>query len=545
MQKAKKTTQQTTKKKFHSDQFYKKLRKKHQKILLVTHESPDCDAIASIFSFLKAINRSIWDVGDSYTKIAFVKAGTRYNLETPNDVIVIHFDVGGRCDRLTEFDHHEVPDPAFSATQVVFEAFPNLNLDGTMESLRLRINEVDSKRARQRQKRESLTEQNEIKKQLITFNQQQRVGRLFVVKKRPLQDFVELISNMEFDYEEISSEEKMRVGLIALDTWYEKTKIDRTETVPTIESTEGQIFMKTLYVFISLLSEGKNQYSCYDNEILNLYHEAKFFESKCCPDDKTSLQKMLWENKTNSADGKFYHQLQKFLDLFYEPKNMSLSDTTEFVREIKDRLTCAELDIVTVFHGPWTVLRLFPDLRKIPEIKLIRYLLALLRGFYNKTVGNDRVRKLFTENEQLSINGINTLIIKETTIKPAVLRHRLGRNKDDFQVDLVISKHVKNVSQRNCFALTKIVGRNDRFQADGFDEIQNFLRSAHPEIDAAVFLHNEKFVIYLESEAVDIEQFVNIDDLANCVKHFSSLSLPVPQNEEPEDEEETISASCG
>lgn len=86
--------------------------------LIVTHLSPDLDAIASSWLIKSFIPE--WSEADH----AFVPAGSTLNNDkVDNDSDIIHVDTG-----LGRFDHHHIEDRQLSATKRVFDYLINENL---------------------------------------------------------------------------------------------------------------------------------------------------------------------------------------------------------------------------------------------------------------------------------------------------------------------------------------------------------------------------------------------------------------------------------
>lgn len=479
---------------------------------LVTHESPDADANAAIFVYLKAVGIDVWDVilNRINTQIVFVPHGERWLQKNENEK-VLHFDTGGLCDYISNFDHHGPAENEPSATQAVANAFPFLQKDKAIMKLCERINEIDSGgRVRKKQTDYSAKEQTNLINLAKKFNSEKRRDvKVFVVKQKELQDYLEIMSNFELENDEISSLDKMNFGLISLETWYQKQN-GQLDQIPKWDSPEGQLFLRCLYVFVKMQVENKTPYDYYKNEIINLCYEAKFGDKQ-----NIGLNTLLWQNKNHPRHGKLFSIIAKFCNLYCSPAGRIDTDVEFFAQHMKKLIKSEDLEIVSLYPGPWSILRLFPDIGQIPMLTLIRYLLGCFKSWSNKIIGNDKIAELLGQNQIVKINGVKTLLLPETTIRSGYLRYKLRRHRGNIGVDLIISKHLWPKSGKTNLAITKLTSIDDKWEINGFTELVNEIISEVGE-DKSPFLHSEKFVIYAE----EIIAFDKLVDLAQKTIYF-------------------------
>ena len=110
--------------------------------LLVTHQSPDFDAISAIFTWLFANGKKASDADISF---GFVWPGKRWTKPCSPNTIVAHFDTGCVYNPKThDFDHHQKDNHWPSAARAVFESFSHLHKDTLLREMIEFTDKVDS-----------------------------------------------------------------------------------------------------------------------------------------------------------------------------------------------------------------------------------------------------------------------------------------------------------------------------------------------------------------------------------------------------------------
>jgi|GEM_PF-6772887 len=199
------------------------------RVLLVTHQDPDWDAIVSAFFWL--LGNLLW-FANATIRFAFVPPGKRYVGLVEGGWIIVHLDTGLIfCVKSNDYDHHQFRtveeikrNP--SGAQPVYETFEKeLSKFPWLDALRRETNEKDSGH--------SVTDEDpwleSVRRQAIdaVMPINQANGTNFRVEDdrtdicKMICSFSKISTNPNLPFS-VTDEEKMRVGLQLLAGWHQK-----------------------------------------------------------------------------------------------------------------------------------------------------------------------------------------------------------------------------------------------------------------------------------------------------------------------------------
>ena len=318
----------------------------------------------------------------------------------------------------------------------------------------------------------------------------------------PAREYVELFSNLNFFMGEIADQNKMRVGLLALETWYQKAKAGTYDRpIDSFPENEMEVMKKAVALFVSLLFDGKRVEDLSVFELVNRFNNPDWamFEKIC-----------QLKRRSRSFDQKAYFGLFNFVDFLNNPRisqeaKDKAQEFDELAKDYNQRV------LILRWNEPWNVMRLMPDLMVYSPNIVVPYLIALLQSWYNKTVGDYIIRLLIAENQIMEINGARVLFISETNVEPKALRFKLRKMKREFGFDLVVANHRKGDQLYS--NITKIENRGDEYAISGMDEI--FQSLAKPQFKC--FLHGQKFVMYFSDCHLNLSELLPILEMNLCL----------------------------
>lgn len=460
--------------------------------LLVTHQSPDFDAISAAFTWLLANGKKASDTDISF---GFVWPGKRWNKPCASNTTVVHFDTGCVYNQKTHsYDHHQNRDRWPSAARTVFESHPHLHTDTLLREMIEFTDKVDSG--------SQIIDEDEAEKELrralnlqlreINRGRQQHV--LLICEQSGPRETIDLIANMEAEIGDIDDNDKMLTGIIALDHWYQDNK-EPAKTTSTMIVKDRHLFDKVCALFLQLMANDKWLYNLGQNEFEQMIDTLPEEPGKT----KTQAVYDLYQRQLSNP---IYRNVIDLVQLvvfrgIIQDEN---EESRKFLQDLRDRL-CetnktrkSKLIPIVLNRGPWGVVRLFPD-SSFPERARIILALIMMKAWYNKRTLPYRIRPLIEEARWESNNGLTFVLTGETSISGKNIRAEIRRRYRD-QIHVCTTLYVDKRTGVKSIGVLRV-----QKNLNGMEELANRLREIDPGADIFLF-QPSKFVIYIKYDDV-------------------------------------------
>ena len=460
--------------------------------LLVTHQSPDFDAISAIFTWLFANGKKASDADISF---GFVWPGKRWTKRDPN-TIVVHFDTGNIYNQKThDFDHHQDRDRWPSAARAVFESFPHLHEDALLREMIEFTDKVDSGSQLNDEDKADKDLRKALNDQLREINRGRPQHVLLICEQSGPRETIDLIANMEAEIGDIDDHDKMLTGLIALDRWYRDNKepAKTTSIMPVIK--DRHLFDKVCALFLQLMANDKWLYNLRSNEFEQMIDTLPEEPGKT----KTQTVYDLYQRQLSNP---IYRNVTELVQLvvFKGIVQEENEESKRLLQDLRERLVETnktrknKLIPIVLNRGPWGVVQLFPD-SSFPERARIILALIMMKAWYNKRTLPYRIKPLIEEARWESRNGLTFVQTGETSISGKNIRAEVRRRYRD-QIHVCTTLYVDRRTGVKSIGVLRV-----QKNLNGMDELANRLREIDPTADIFLF-QPSKFVIYVKYDDI-------------------------------------------
>ena len=460
----------------------------NKQYLLVTHQSPDFDAISAAFTWLLANGKKVSDTDISFD---FVLPGKRYTKKHEKNKIVVHFDTGNIYNPLTQdFDHHQDRNRWPSAARTVFEAYPHLHEDTLLREMIEFTDKVDSGSQTSNEDQEERDFRRNLNAKLRDFNYKRPQQIVIISEQSGPRETIDLISNMEAEIGDIDDNDKMLTGIIALDRWYHDNK---QPIKPTFSMTveDRHIFDKVCAIFLQLMATDRWLYELGSEDLRKMINDLPNEEGKTRSQAIFDAYKNLWSNPIFGSVPELV-KLVVFKGVVMEESE----ESKNLLQDLRDRLAetnktrASKLIPVILNRGPWGVAHLFPN-DSFPEQARIILGLIMLKAWYNRRTLSYRIQPLVEKARWEEKNGLTFVLTEETSIAAKNIRSEI-RRKYRGQIHVFTTTYVDKKTGVKSIGVTRV-----QKNLNGMAELANRLREIDPTADIFLF-QPSNFVIYIK-----------------------------------------------
>ena len=465
-----------------------------RRYLLVTHQSPDFDALSAVFTWLIANGKKVSDPDVSF---GFVWPGKRWTKLCEN-TIVVHFDTGNIYNpRTNDFDHHQDRDRWPSAARTVFEAYPHLHEDALLREMIEFTDKVDSGSQLNTEDQAEKDFRRTLNANLREFNFKRPQQIVLISEQSGPRETIDLIANMEAEIGDIDDNDKMLTGIIALDRWYNDNK-QPVKPSFSMKIKDRHLFDKISALFLQLMADGKWLYDLKSGELQQTIDTLPNAPGKTQSQAVFDLRQPLWNNPVFRS----VTELARLVVL----KGVVLEESEEskkLLQELRDKLAETNLTRknklipIILNRGPWGVAYQFPD-DSFPEQARIILGLIMLKAWYNRRTLSYRIKPLVEQARWEEMNGLTFVLTEETSIAAKNIRSEIRRGYRD-QIHVFTTTYVDKRTGVKSIGVTRV-----QKNLNGMAELANRLREIDPTADVFLF-QPSNFVIYVKyNDIIDL-----------------------------------------
>jgi hypothetical protein len=462
-----------------------------KRYLLVTHQSPDFDAISAVFTWLLAKGKK---VSDSDISFGFVWPGKRWTKLCEN-TIVVHFDTGNIYNPKTnDFDHHQDRDRWPSAARTVFEAYPHLHEDALLREMIEFTDKVDSGSQISTEDQAEKDFRRALNSNLREFNFKRPQQIVIINEQSGPRETIDLIANMEAEIGDIDDNDKMLTGIIALERWYNDNK-QPVKLAFSMKIKDRHLFDKVCALFLKLMAGDKWLYDLGPNELQEMIDTLPDEPRKLQSQAVFDLYQPLWSNPIFRS----VTELARLVVL----RGVVLDESEEskkLLQELRDKLAETSLTRknklipIILNRGPWGVAYQFPD-DSFPEQARIILGLIMMKAWYNRRTLSYRIQPLVEEARWEEKNGLTFVLTGDTSIAAKNIRSEIRRRYRD-QIHVFTTLYVDKRTGVKSIGVTRV-----QKNLNGMAELANRLREIDPTADVFLF-QPSNFVIYVKYDDV-------------------------------------------
>lgn len=463
------------------------------KYVLVNHQSPDVDSIATTYLWLLANGKR---PSDPDIEFAFVPAGQRWSgKDYPPGTIIVHLDTGGRFNPSThDFDHHQNREMYPSAALTVLLSFGNLRADPLIVEIVELTSRVDSGNTVNVEDDAARDVRRAINEELKTINTGRDNPIILVTEQKGPWEIVDLIANLEVETSEIQNDEKLAVGLIMIEKWHRNQQLKNA-----VSSTEDKDrFDRLAATFLALHATDSWPRTAEEKA----HCEAALEETKS--DEAMSATERVFSTLPQRVQEDA--AIQEMVDFVrsLRVKNHLTDEDAETAKRLELlRLTLDDFNAkrknkvipIVLTKGPWEVFQMMPDDQYNPTTRLVAGLFMLKAWYHKKTI-RGRIQDLFKASDWKKEAGLSFVLVPETPFTTKVLRYQLRRYYRD-EIDVVVATYLDKASGMKSVGVTRI--QDNRL--NGMKTLFNRLKELDPL--AKIFLFRpSKFVIYVKDSSI-------------------------------------------